>query len=233
MKSLKFAISIAVFVIVNIFPVQALYDSLVVVRGNVKNEETGKPVIARISYEMLPYGDEVASISTEGDSSEFNIYLRSNGKYMVKVESEGYFPYVDTWEVAAMNSPGQLTKEIMLKPGGVGYVMKLEHLIFGQGSAEITEESYEELDKLVVMLKETPDMEIQLEGHTDFRGNSTANMLLSEQRVKAIKNYMVSKGIEGKRIKTKAFGGTQPVSRESTEEARSLNRRVEVRILKL
>jgi len=82
-------------------------------------------------------------------------------------------------------------------------------------------------------LRETLSMEIQLEGHTDFRGSPTANMNLSQLRVDAAKTYVVSKGIETSRVTTKAFGGTQPLTRENTPEARAKNRRVVVRITKL
>lgn len=74
-------------------------------------------------------------------------------------------------------------------------------------------------------------MVIQLEGHTDFIGDAKANLKLSEDRVIAIKDYMVSKGSSKSKIKTKAFGGTMPLSRENTEAARQMNRRVEVRVL--
>ncbi len=81
------------------------------------------------------------------------------------------------------------------------------------------------------MMKDNTTMVIQLEGHTDYQGNPKDNMKLSQQRVDAVKNYVVSKGISKKRIKTKAFGGTQPLSRDDTPDAHRLNRRVELRIL--
>lgn len=74
-------------------------------------------------------------------------------------------------------------------------------------------------------------MVIQLEGHTDTRGNANANLALSQERVNAVKAYLVSKGSNKRKIKTKAFGGTQPVSLEDTEASHALNRRVEMRIL--
>ena len=74
-------------------------------------------------------------------------------------------------------------------------------------------------------------MVIQLEGHTDYQGNSKDNMKLSKERVDAVKKYLEGKGISGSRIKTKAFGGTQPISKDDTAEAHRLNRRVELRIL--
>lgn len=137
-------------------------------------------------------------------------------------------------ETYTVPGDGQLiAKDIRIKPGGVGFVNRLENLNFAQGSPEINEESHAELDDLVETLKASPSMVIQLEGHTDYRGSASGNMRLSEQRVEAVKAYLVSKGIESDRIKTKAFGGSQPLTREDTPEAHASNRRVEMRILAL
>ena len=81
------------------------------------------------------------------------------------------------------------------------------------------------------MLHENPNMIIQLEGHTDTRGDAKLNLKLSEDRVDAVRDYVISRGVAKTRVKLKAFGGTMPLSRENTEEAHKLNRRVEVRIL--
>jgi outer membrane protein OmpA-like peptidoglycan-associated protein len=80
-------------------------------------------------------------------------------------------------------------------------------------------------------MHEKHHMVIQLEGHTDFRGNAQLNLELSQKRVDAVRDYLTGKGVAKHRIKTKAFGGTQPLSREDTPDAHALNRRVEVRIL--
>ena len=81
-------------------------------------------------------------------------------------------------------------------------------------------------------MKENAEIEIQLEGHTDNIGSPKANLTLSQERVNAVKKYIVSKGISRNRIQTKAFGGTQPLDNELSPEARIKNRRVEMRILK-
>ena len=115
--------------------------------------------------------------------------------------------------------------------GHVGKVMRLDALIFQQRSAIISPESYPELNSVAQMLHENPNMIIQLEGHTDTRGDAKLNLKLSEDRVDAVRDYVISRGVAKTRVKLKAFGGTMPLSRENTEEAHKLNRRVEVRIL--
>ena len=108
----------------------------------------------------------------------------------------------------------------------------LRLLIFAQGKAVIVPKSYPELDELVQMMKENTKIEIQLEGHTDNTGSPKANLELSQKRVDAVKKYIVEKGISKNRVKTKAFGGSQPLRNEMTPEAKAANRRVEMRILK-
>ena len=118
-----------------------------------------------------------------------------------------------------------------MTPNGLNRLIRLDKLIFALGKADISAESYEELNEIVAMLNTSETMTIQLEGHTDFRGNEKQNLKLSEARVDAVRDYIVSPGIDKKRIKTKAFGGSQPLSRESDAASRASNRRVEVRIL--
>lgn len=74
-------------------------------------------------------------------------------------------------------------------------------------------------------------MVIQIEGHTDYLGDAVKNLKLSQQRVDAVKDYLLTKKIGKGRVKTKAFGGTNPLSRADTPEAHRMNRRVEIRVL--
>jgi len=110
--------------------------------------------------------------------------------------------------------------------------MTLGNLNFEARKAKINPESYDELNSVAKMLQDNPDMIIQLEGHTDIGGDPKASMNLSQERVNAVKDYLVSKGVSKGKVKTKAFGGTQPLSRENTEAAHKMNRRVVVRIIK-
>ena len=134
---------------------------------------------------------------------------------------------MDPKDIDANNT---VQRDITLIPSGE--TMRLNNLIFPQGKASIDPKSFDELDEVAQMMKENSRMVIQLEGHTDNQGNSKANMKLSEDRVEAVKKYLVSKGIAKDRIKTKAFGGSQPLSNEMTQAARAFNRRVEMRVLK-
>jgi OOP family OmpA-OmpF porin len=213
-------------------------DTLIYAQGHIINGITKEPVVARVSYQSLPYGSKVGFIS----GSSFSFPLYDGEKYSITIEAAGFAPSKYMIDPAEANGERRVIKDIELNlPASaahnaetthtVGKVMRLDDLIFDAGKAKIAPSSYPELDEVSLMLKNNPRMVIQLEGHTDVRGDAKLNLKLSEDRVNAVKTYLVYKGGNKTKIKTKAFGGTQPLSRENTEEAHALNRRVEVRVL--
>jgi hypothetical protein len=199
--------------------------------GRILNGATKEPVTAKIFYQSLPYGNIVGS----QNNSSYSFPLYDNSKYSVIVEAIGFRTAKYMIDPAEADS-GKVVKDIELEAGTApdthvaGHLMRL-NLIFELGKSKISPESYGELELVVKMLKENPKMVIQLEGHTDYQGNPKDNMKLSKERVDAVKGFLVEKGIHSNRIKTKAFGGTQPLSRDDTPQAHRLNRRVELRIL--
>jgi OmpA-OmpF porin, OOP family len=208
-------------------------DSTIQAEGKIYNAETNEPVAARISYQSLPYGSRIGTLN----GTSFSFPMFDNEKYAITVEATGFAVAKYMLDPAQVKD-GKVVQDVPLNPSNssankhsVGQVMRLNNLIFQVGKSKIDPESYPELDVVVNMMKENTSMIIQLEGHTDYQGNANDNMRLSELRVSAVKNYIVSKKIAKNRIKTKAFGGTQPLSRDDTPEAHRLNRRVELRIL--
>jgi OOP family OmpA-OmpF porin len=207
-------------------------DSIVYATGKIINAETKEPIKAKISYMSLPYGNKMGTAS--GDHYRFALY--DNDRYSITVEAPGFQSakyMLDPNESLnfLLEKDIELTLATATPTHRVGDVMRLTNLIFEAGKSVITKESYAELDLVVKMLQENTNMVIQLEGHTDYQGVAKDNMRLSQERVDAVKEYLVSKKINKNRIKTKAFGGTTPLSRDNTAEAHRLNRRVELRIL--
>ena len=99
---------------------------------------------------------------------------------------------------------------------------------FKTGSSEILPQYQSELDEAILVLNNNPDVKVRLDGHTDNQGKPQANMVLSENRAKAARDYMVAKGIAADRLTTKGFGLTKPIATNNTEAGRALNRRVEL-----
>lgn len=195
-------------------------------QGKVTDARTSKGIKAKIRYSSIPTGSIVGKFS----DSTFSFEIFGTAKYQITAEAAGYTPRTVIVDPKDIDSNRRLLRDIVLMPSGE--TIRLDHLIFAQGKSAIDRESFNELDEVAQLLKENGKMIIQLEGHTDNQGSASANMKLSQARVEAVKKYLVKKGISKSRVKTKAFGGTEPMQNEMTPEARALNRRVEMRILK-
>ena len=198
----------------------------ILAQGKVSDSRTGKGIRANIKYSSIPTG----SIFGRFNDSTFSFSIFGTAKYQITAEAKGYNPKTVIVDPKDMNADRKVLRDISLTPKGQTII--LDHLIFAQGKAVIDPKSFEELDEVVQMMKENSKIEIQLEGHTDNVGSPKANLDLSQKRVDAVKKYLVEKGISKGRIQTKAFGGSQPLKNEQTPEAKALNRRVEMRILK-
>ena len=201
-------------------------DDALLAWGKVLDATTHKGVSANIRYSSIPTG----SIYGKFIDSTFSFPIFGVAKYQITAEAKGYNPTTVILDPKDIGEMRKVVRNIILIPAGEA--LRLNNLNFSQGKARIEPQSYSELDELVAMMKDNERLVIQLEGHTDNLGNPKANMELSEDRVEAVKRYLVGKGLSRNRIKTKAFGGSQPLTQETNPQARNLNRRVEVRVLK-
>jgi outer membrane protein OmpA-like peptidoglycan-associated protein len=114
-------------------------------------------------------------------------------------------------------------------PGANKYeeVVILESVLFQTNKSVLLEQSFASLDKLADQLQTNKSIKIEVRGHTDNIGKEAKNKLLSEQRAKAVLNYLVSKGIDANRFTYNGLGSLQPIASNDTEEGRIKNRRVE------
>ncbi|MDP3684896.1 MAG: OmpA family protein, partial [Ignavibacteria bacterium] len=95
----------------------------------------------------------------------------------------------------------------------------------------LTPESYPILVNAVQLLLSNPDMKVEIQGHTDNIGSDSFNQKLSEQRAETVKRFLVAKGVAASRLSTVGVGPSNPVSNNKTAEGRSLNRRIEFKVL--
>lgn len=102
-------------------------------------------------------------------------------------------------------------------------------IVFDTGKATIKEVSAGVLNDIVGILKDYPMEKFQIEGHTDSSGSEKLNQGLSEDRANAVKEYLVSKGVDGSRLSASGFGESTPIQSNDTKEGRRANRRVEIK----
>ncbi|MEL7145584.1 MAG: OmpA family protein [Bacteroidota bacterium] len=208
-------------------------DTLIKISGKVINTEDSSAIAARILYQKLPYYDDMGMASSDNESGQYEMFMVKNTKYTIEVSAQGFDKFTEEFTVEISGNSTALEKHFYISPDADNKKISLDDLRFASGSAKITSGSFRELDELADWMEERSSKIIQLEGHTDLdtRRNAKANMELSQARVESVKAYLVGKGIKKNRIRTKAFGGTQPLTRERTDEAKARNRRVEVRII--
>ena len=111
-------------------------------------------------------------------------------------------------------------------------IFEIKNLNFESGKYNIQNQYYKNLENLVLLLKEEINIKIEIAGHTDSIGDSKTNLILSENRSKSVKSYLVTNGIDESRIKCVGYGENQPITNNSSIEGREKNRRIEIRILK-
>ena len=100
-------------------------------------------------------------------------------------------------------------------------------ITFDVGKSTIKPESMGEINRIVALMKENPDLKFSVEGHTDSTGSAATNQTLSEDRSQAVVGKLVENGIAADRLKAAGKGQTSPIADNGTDEGRAKNRRVE------
>ncbi len=207
-------------------------------KNNIDSLQTSKSG----SYEFLISSDStvtliVAANGYQTHEESLNIRMFKNKESLEKDIYLEKVRIVKTTESAPADikvEPKAKEPEIVGVPSEnkeVKEAFKLDKVYFNVGEATLLAASFEQLDKLVVYLKENQNLKIQIEGHTDNQGDPKMNKQLSLDRAFNVREYLVNKGISNKRIKFVGLGDTQPINSNNKEEDRKQNRRVEYRFI--
>jgi outer membrane protein OmpA-like peptidoglycan-associated protein len=208
-------------------------EPVLLVSGKVLNSKTNMPVEAKIRYETLPDGVEAGIAESNALTGEYTIVLPTGKKYGFLAEAKGFASINENLDLINLIEYKEMQKDLFLVPIEKGEIIRINNIFFNFGEILLLEDSYAELNRLVTLLNENPNMKIQINGHTDNIGNVQNNKKLSEQRSEAVKNYLLSKGISQERVITKGYGKLKPLENNDTEEGRQKNRRVEFEIISL
>ena len=207
-------------------------DAVITVRGVVYNTKTRRPMQARIFYESLPDGKEIGMIQSDPLTGEYQIILPTGKLYGYLAEAAGFVAINANIDLKDTEVYGELTKDLFLVPIEKGAVVRLNNIFFDFDKYVLKEESFPELNRMVEMMKESEELRISVEGHTDNIGTQQYNMVLSERRAQAVVDYLVRNGISADRLVAKGYGKSRPiVSNDDEIDGRELNRRVEFKIL--
>lgn len=199
----------------------------------VKDAKTGK-VIEGATVLLVDEKQKTVSNQTTALNGETLTGVLCNTAYSAQVSKQGYESGV--FEVAKAENE-QVVVEALLTPIMPIITEReviLQPIYFEFNKSNITAEGAAELDKLVMVMNEYPNMVIFAKSHTDSRGSDKFNMNLSDRRAKSTVQYLISKGIAKDRISGKGFGESEPkvACKPCTEEQYAQNRRSEFLIVK-
>jgi outer membrane protein OmpA-like peptidoglycan-associated protein len=205
-------------------------ESVVLISGKVLNSKTNAPILAKIVYEELPQGKEVGTAISNDSTGEYKITLPGNKKYGFRATAEGFLGISENIDLTNLVEYQELKRDLYLVPVQKGAKFLINNIFFEFGKFNLLPESYPELNRLAEFLKKNPEIRIKISGYTDNIGSTEDNQILSQKRADAVREYLISKGIEVERITTLGYGEKDPIATNKTEKGRALNRRVEFEI---
>jgi outer membrane protein OmpA-like peptidoglycan-associated protein/tetratricopeptide (TPR) repeat protein len=199
--------------------------------GTVKDSETGMPVIARVDL-IDPASDiPVATTASSDVDGSYRIRIPSKKSYMAEFRGNGFLADMKRIDIDPASARDFYNLDVKMVKVKVGKKVVLKNILFESGKSVLTAGSYKELESLGETLRDNAGMKIEISGHTDKTGSEPINLKLSEERSKAVVEYLVQKGIDRQRLTYKGYGSSQPVDVNTTPAGRAKNRRVEFKIL--
>lgn len=205
-------------------PIKTLY-----VKGTVSDATTGKGIPSTVELTDNEQQRVITKIQTD-ETGHYFITLPTGKDYTFTVNRKGYLFYSDLYSLSGKPADTTYQKDIPLQPVQLNATMALKNIQFGSNSANLEPVSRIELDKLLQLMGENFTLHVQISGHTDNTGTTAQNLALSTSRAKAVVDYLVSKGIDAKRLTWKGYGATKPIADNNTEAGKALNRRTEFTI---
>ena len=157
--------------------------------------------------------------------------LPKGKNYGIYASSDGFYSVNENIETKDLSNFKTVEKNILLFPVEKGETIRLNNIFFDFGKATLRKESYPELERVIALLEKNQKLKIEIQGHTDNVGDDNSNLILSENRAKAVKEYILKNGIKENQIASKGFGESKPIVPNTTDANRQENRRVDFLIL--
>ncbi|GJM61118.1 OmpA family protein [Persicobacter diffluens] len=202
-------------------------------QGTVVSKETDQLLSpAQVSLRNLHTEEEIRLNSPDGN---FSFVIDPGTDYILSAKTNGYLTYSEEFYVAE-NIQQDLIKKLPLERLEQDKILDIENIYYDFDRSNITSQASTTLDKVVIILRDNPDIVIELSSHTDARGTDQYNRKLSAERAKAAMEYISGKGIEPFRMVYKYYGETQPKipcapGQDCDEEVHAINRRTEFKII--
>ncbi|OFY24362.1 MAG: hypothetical protein A2W98_00050 [Bacteroidetes bacterium GWF2_33_38] len=204
---------------------------LTILKGTVKDAISLNPVEASIEIVDNEKNEIISTFMSNSATGKYLVSLPSGKNYGIAVKADGYLFHSENFDIPEATNYQEITKDILLNKMAVGSKIVLKNIFFDYAKATLRAESNAELDRLIAVLTEYPNIKIEISGHTDNLGTLQLNTKLSESRAKAVVDYLIMKGVSTSRLQYKGYAYLEPIATNETEEGRQENRRVEFKVL--
>jgi outer membrane protein OmpA-like peptidoglycan-associated protein len=209
---------------------EARPERVLFIKGELKDEITGKPLRSHIEFKDTQTM-EVYRVNVDSATGQYVSALNFRNDYIMTVKGKDIIPvsrYISKDDTAFA---GVSKLNLSSSKVEVGKPYTLNDIYFATNSFSLTDASQFVLLQFADFLKENPSLKILIEGHTDNVNDDQSNLILSENRAKAVYDFLVSSEIEPSRLSFKGFGESRPVSSNDTEAGRARNRRTQFVVL--
>ncbi|MGC8865926.1 MAG: OmpA family protein [Bacteroidales bacterium] len=207
---------------------------LTYLKGTVYDASDGHKLSAHFELIDLNSGHTVVTSSSDPVDGTFLVALPSGSSYALNVSHPGYLFYSDHFDLqGTFTAHDPFLKDVPLQPVSVGKEVVLKNVFFQTDSYQLLPESKVELDRLAGLLKQNPNLIIEISGHTDSQGSDAHNIELSLNRARAVYEYLINQGIASERLIYKGYGRNRPIDTNETPEGRANNRRTEFKVIKM
>ena len=206
-----------------------------------KNDDRELIILGNSSVKLLDKEGVVIEETFTDDNGEFEFIVYTDEEYLLIGEKENYFSTrgdfstigkeLDKTKLKEFITNVEFEKNLILDRIIVNKSIVLDNIYYDLDKADIREDAAIELDKLVVILEDNPNISIELSSHTDDRSSVEYNQDLSQRRAESAVSYILSKGIDRSRISAKGYGESQLlILNAKTEDEHQINRRTEFKV---
>ncbi len=199
--------------------------------GRVQDKISGEFISAEIVYEDLSSGKEIGRVKSNSETGGYEFILPKYGVYAFRASARGFMGVSENITIGKSDTSSKFIKDLSLIPLISGNKILLNNLFFEMSSFEIMPDSYGELARISQILQENVNIIAKIEGHTDNVGSDENNQTLSENRGKAVTDYLIQLGATPKQLQYEGFGESKPIKSNNTKSGRKQNRRVEFKII--
>ncbi|MDQ2720811.1 MAG: OmpA family protein [Bacteroidota bacterium] len=200
------------------------------VKGKVYDKKTKNGLPSSVELTDLSTRQLISKLQTDEDGN-YLVTLPVGKDYAFNVHRKGYLFYSENYNMSAVSSDSTYTADIPLQPIEENAHIILKNVFFDTKKTELKSESITELDNVVRLMNENPNMKILISGYTDNVGKPADNLILSKGRAVSVVNYLISKGINNNRLSFKGLGESNPIAGNNIEPGRALNRRTELSVV--